>query len=126
MVENSGNLPSFILEDVCKIYDFGNYRQIKDNKSPYLLCAFQSNDSQTGGYHIAHIPAQTYDIFPSEPFKWDEDFSNVLSTLQKRFYTEWLPTADYDRIEGANFEIYGGTGEYGYIELWYPVVKKIV
>ncbi len=25
------------------------------------------------------------------------------------------------RIDGPNFEIYGGDREYGYIELWYPV-----
>lgn len=60
----------------------------------------------------------------SEKFKWDDELFKVLSTMQKRFYSEWLPTAGYDRADSANFEIYGGTNEYGYIELWFPVVKK--
>jgi hypothetical protein len=29
----------------------------------------------------------------------------VLRNLQKRFYSEWLPTANYERVAGANFEI---------------------
>lgn len=75
-------------------------------------------------FEIAIIPAQTYAIFPSKRFKWDEDFSSTLTTLQKRFYSEWLPTSNYEKIDGAEFEIYGGNSEYCYIELWYPVVKK--
>lgn len=44
--------------------------------------------------------------------------------MQKKFYSEWLPTTNYERADGANFEIYGGTEEYGYIELWFPIIKK--
>jgi len=50
--------------------------------------------------------------------------SKILTDMQKRFYSEWLPTVNYERAEGANFEIYGGDEENGYIELWFPVVKK--
>lgn len=121
---NTGELPDFVAQDLCRIHGVEYYRKTEENTFPYMLCAFVSKGSNTDGYKIAHIPAQTYAIFPSERFRWDEDFSKVLSTLQKRFYSEWLPTADYVRAEGANFEIYGGTNEYGYIELWFPVVKK--
>lgn len=31
---------------------------------------------------------------------------------------------DLCKIHGAEFEIYGGTKVYGYIEIWYPVVRK--
>lgn len=55
---------------------------------------------------------------------WNDDFFQILVSMQKRFYSEWLPTTTYKRADGANFEIYGGTPEYGYIELWFPVVKK--
>lgn len=44
--------------------------------------------------------------------------------MQKRFYSEWLPTANYERADSANFEIYGGDENYGYLELWFPVHKK--
>ena len=56
--------------------------------------------------------------------KAPENFGEILGNLQKRFYSEWLPTANYERVPGANFEIYGGDKDYGYIELWYPVRKK--
>jgi len=89
-----------------------------------MLCSFVGKNSNTEGYSIAHIPAQIYAIFPSERFQWDEDLARILTTLQRRFYTEWLPTSNYEKIEGAEFEIYCGNREYGYIELWYPVAKK--
>ncbi len=124
LFSNSGKLPNFIAKDLCKIHGVEHYRNTGDGTFPYMLCAFRSSDSNVDGYQIAHIPSQTYAIFPSEPFRWDEDFGKILNTLQKRFYTEWLPTADYNRVDGPNFEIYGGTNDMGYIELWYPVVKK--
>lgn len=124
LFSNSGTLPSFVAQDLCKIHGVENYRKTGEQTFPYMLCAFRSKDSKVEDYQVAHIPAQTYAIFSSELFRWDEDFSNVLGTLQKRFYSEWLPTTDYVRADGPNFEIYGGTPETGYIELWYPVMKK--
>lgn len=120
LFEASGDLPDFLPQDLCKIHGVENYRKTFGNTYSYMLCAFVSENSQTKGYKIRHIPSQTYAIFPSERFKWDEIFG-VLENLQKRFYSEWLPTAKYERIDGPNFEIYGGDREYGYIELWYPV-----
>lgn len=124
LISNAGELPSFLSLDLCKIHAVEYYKKTEGNTFPYMLCAFVSNNSKPEGYKTIHIPAQTYVIFPSERFKWGEEFYKVLNNLQKRFYSEWLPTAEYERAEGANFEIYGGTEEYGYIELWYPVVKK--
>lgn len=124
LFSSAGSLPNFVAQNLCSIHGVENYRKTEGNTFPYMLCAFVSKDSHTEGYQKVQIPAQTYAIFPSKPFRWDADFGKVLSDLQKRFYSEWLPTADYERIDGANFEIYGGTKDYGYIELWYPVVKK--
>lgn len=124
LFKDSGNLPPFISQDLCKIHGAANYRKTEENTFPYMLCCFVGNNSNTEGYNIAHIPAQTYAIFPSKKFRWDKDFSTVLNTLQKRFYSEWLPTSNYEKADGAEFEIYGGNEEYGYIELWYPVVKN--
>jgi len=121
LFNSSGSLPKFISQDLCKIHGVENYRKTEENTFPYMLCAFVSESSKTDDYKIQHIPSQTYAIFPSEKFKWDEDFNEVLRNLQKRFYSEWLPTANYQRVAGANFEIYGGDREYGYIELWFPV-----
>lgn len=123
LFKNSGELPSFISQDLCKIHGAANYRKTEDNTFPYMLCCFVSKNSNTKGYHIAHIPEQTYAIFPSKRFDWDE-IGIIRNALEKRFYTEWLPTSNYEKIDSAEFEIYGGTQEYGYIELWYPVVMK--
>lgn len=125
LFKDSGKLPLFISQDLCKIHGAINYKKTEDNTFPYMLCAFIGNNSNTEGYSIAHIPSQTYAIFPSPKFKWDEDFGTVLTTLQKKFYGEWLPTSNYEKIDGAEFEIYGGNQEYGYIELWYPIVKNL-
>lgn len=124
LFSNSGDLPSFISQDLCKIHGVENYRKTEENTFPYMLCAFVSHNSNTEGYKTARIPTQTYAVFSSEKFKWDDDFFNILTTMQKRFYSEWLPTANYERADAANFEIYGGTQEYGYIELWFPIIKK--
>jgi AraC family transcriptional regulator len=120
---NSGELPPFITQDLCKIHGAANYRKTEENTFPYMLCCFVDKSSNTKGYNIAHIPEQTYAIFPSKRFKWEE-IGVVRNGLEKRFYSEWLPTSNYEKVEGAEFEIYGGDQEYGYIELWYPVVKK--
>lgn len=117
----SGNLPKFVSQDLCKIHGAENYRKTEGNTFPYMLCSFVSDSSNADGYKIQHIPVQTYAIFPSEKFKWNEGFAEILKNLQKRFYSEWLPTANYERVAGANFEIYGGDREHGYIELWFPV-----
>ncbi len=121
---SAGELPSFISMDLCKVHAVENYRITEEDTFPYMLCAFVSKDSKTDGYKVIHIPSQTYVIFTSDHFKWGEDLSNVLKSLHKSFYTEWLPTANYVKADGANFEIYGGTEEYGYIEVWYPILKK--
>ena len=120
LFEASGDLPDFVPSDLCKIHGVENYRKTFGNTFPYMLCAFVSENSKTKGYKVQHIPSQTYAIFPSEKFKWDEAFG-VLENLQKRFYSEWLPTTNYERVDGPNFEIYGGDREYGYIELWFPI-----
>lgn len=123
LFRDAGQLPPHVPQDLCKIHGVEHYRTTAGNTFAYMLCAFVSDSSRTAGYRVAHIPAQTYAIFPSEKFRWDDDFFTVLADLQKRFYTEWLPTAQYERADGPNFEIYGGTRDYGYIELWYPVKK---
>lgn len=124
LFSNAGDLPPFVAQDLCKIHGAINYRKTAANTFPYMLCCFSNDKSKTGDYNTAHIPSQTYAIFPSQKFKWDEDFGTILTTLQKRFYSEWLPTANYEKADGAEFEIYGGTPEFGYIELWYPILKK--
>ena len=124
LCEAAGDLPEFIAQNLCKVHAVENYRKTEGNTFAYMLCAFESKSSKTDGYKKIHIPSQTYAVFSSDKFRWGDEFNDVLMTMQKRFYSEWLPTANYERADAANFEIYGGDEELGYLELWFPVNKK--
>jgi AraC family transcriptional regulator len=127
LVLNAGDGHKLLAHTSCKVHAVEYYRKTEENTFPYMLCAFVSKNSKTDGYKVAHIPAQTYVIFSSETFESDDgnnEFFKILGDMQKCFYSEWLPTANYERAEGANFEIYGGTPERLTVELWYPIVAK--
>jgi AraC family transcriptional regulator len=92
-----------------------------------MLCAFVSKNSKTDGYKDAHIAAQTYLVLHSDTFKRDykeNDFFKLYDIMYKAFYSEWLPTANYEAADGASFEIYGGSGNELTLELWYPIIPK--
>jgi AraC family transcriptional regulator len=48
----------------------------------------------------------------------------AIDILYKRFYREWLPASEFEKADGPEMELYGGTLQKGYLELWMPVVKK--
>lgn len=120
LYEDAGDLPDFAEANYCKIHAIENYRKTEGNTFAYMLFAFKTQNSKTDGYTQIHIPSQTYAVFTSDKFEW-KDFDEVLSNMQKRFYSEWLPTAKYERADAANFEIYGGDDDFGYLELWFPI-----
>jgi AraC family transcriptional regulator len=124
LAADAGDLPGFLPPGACKVHAVEYYRKTEDNTFPYMLCAFVSKNSRLSGYSVVRIPAQTYVVFSTEKVKWGDEFFTTLTTMQKRFYSEWLPTAKYERADGPNFEIYGGTEEYGNIALWFPIVAK--
>jgi AraC family transcriptional regulator len=110
----------------CGINGACGYRDTGRDTFPYMLFAFAGPDSKTEGYTVVEIPAQTYAIFPSEPFKWDNKIGETINALYQRFYREWLPGSGYELLEGAgDFEIYDGDTKLGQVELWYPIAKKI-
>ena len=120
---NSGEAPGFTVKDACRVHAAENYRITEDNTFPYMMFSFVTKGCRPEGYKTVHIPAQTYAIFPTERFKWEE-IGPVVHETHRRFYNEWLPTANYERADGPNFEIYAGDTEYGHLELWFPIVKK--
>ena len=125
---NAGNSHSLLSHTQCKVHGVMNYRKTEENTFPYMLCAFVSKNSKTDGYKVVRIPAQTYVVLHSDTFKRDykeSDFFKLYGIMQKAFYSEWLPTAKYEKADGPEFEIYGGTGgEDLTLELWYPIVSK--
>lgn len=122
LAANAGDLPSFADKSLYNVHAACSYRTTDNASFPYALFAFKSQSSRTDGYTTMTVPAQTWAIFPSELFEW-EAFDGIIEGLYKRFYTEWLPTAGYEQVEGAELEIYGGKDGRSYVELWFAVRK---
>lgn len=123
LASDSGDLPQFVCQNLSKVHGVCDYKQTEPGTFAYMQCAFKNKNSKTDGYTVVNIPAYTWVIFPSEKFKWDQ-VAEVFNNLNKRFYTEWLPTAEYEQANGMNFDVYGGDANMGYLELWYAVKKK--
>ncbi|MDD4125059.1 MAG: effector binding domain-containing protein [Eubacteriales bacterium] len=123
LAADAGDLPPFIGQNMCRVHGVCDYKQTESGKFAYMQCAFKSKNSRVEGYTVADIPANTWVIFPSGRFKWDE-VGDVINNLNKRFYSEWLPTAEYEQVNGMSFEVYGGDCDMGYVELWFAVEKK--
>lgn len=122
LAANAGELPSFVSQDLYKVHAVCSYRKTGNETFPYMLCAFKSESSKTDGYSTITIPAHTWAIFHSDPFTWDK-FDETIETLYRRFFSEWLPTAGYEQVDGLDFEIYGGAAGLSYVELWFAVRK---
>jgi len=123
LFKDAGNLPTFVNQNLCKVHAVCSYKKTTEDTFPYMVGALRSEDSCANGYTVAEIPAHTWAIFPSGKYNWD-DFDKVIGTMYKRFFTEWLPTSNYDQVGGLGLELYGGDDELGYVELWFAVNKK--
>ncbi|MEK4439143.1 AraC family transcriptional regulator [Paenibacillus sp. FSL K6-2862] len=120
--EHAGHLPTSINQDYHKVHAVCSYKKTEEDTFPYMLCAFQSDSSKADGYTRITIPAHTWAIFSSDPFNWDQ-FDETIDSLYKRFFSEWLPTAGYEQVDGMEFEITGGKEELYFVELWFAVRK---
>ena len=120
--ERAGELPSFVSQHLHSVHAVCSYRKTGSDTFPYMLCAFKGESSDTDGYSTVTIPAHTWAIFPSEPHSWDQ-FDETIETLYRRFYTEWLPTAGYEQVDGIEFEMYGARDGLNDVELWFAVRK---
>ncbi len=118
----AGHLPSFVSGNLHPVHAVCSYRRTGPDTFPYMLCAFKDESSNTDGYTSVRIPAHTWVIFPSEPHPWDQ-FGQTIETLYKRFYSEWLPTAGYEQVDGMEFEMTGVKDGLNYLELWFAVRK---
>lgn len=98
----AGVPPSFVKQDLYPVHAVCSYRNTGPDTFPYMLCAFKEGAGSTEGYASATIPAHTWAIFPSDPHQWDQ-FDETIETMYRRFYTEWLPTAGYEQVDGGEF-----------------------
>jgi AraC family transcriptional regulator len=114
---------SMFIQDMCRIHGLMNYKKISDTMYGYMQCSFVTPESKTDGYAIFEVPSTTWAVFPAYLNNWD--VGEAITKINKAFYSEWLPTSEYEKADSPEFEMYGGgTPEKGYIEFWMPIVKK--
>ncbi|MGH4125996.1 MAG: AraC family transcriptional regulator [Clostridium sp.] len=111
--------------ELCSVNAVCDYREIGGSRFAYMLCAFKTSKSVTEGFTVVDIPAATWAIFTSEEYG-EGEIASATQDLVKRVYTEWLPTAGYEKLDGYEFEMYY-TKENGknYTETWIRVAKKV-
>ena len=119
----SGVLPPFVNSELSSVHAACDYRETESGTFPYMLCAFRTQDSKPGGFTVVDIPSHTWAIFPTGFFDWD-DCGEVLGSLYKRIFAEWLPTSNYEQVGSLDMELYGGDDKQGYIEIWLAIQKK--
>jgi len=123
LAADAGELPAFVGKDLGKVHSVFAYRQTEPGTFPVMACAFRGPNSNTAGYTLVDIPAHTWAIFPSEKHE-EKDSDTVLVQLNKRIYSDWLPTANYELVSDLEMEVNGGEGENIFVEVWVPVRKK--
>lgn len=113
----SAGYPS-IVNAVC------GYRNLEGTTFPYMLCVLKTPLSNTANYTVVDIPKATWAVFVNDPHDI-EDTPNAVQNLTSRIYTDWLPTANYELVEGYEFEMYycDFNGKC-YEEAWVRVVPK--
>jgi AraC-type DNA-binding domain-containing proteins len=97
------------------------YRTINDDSIPYMLFAFKTEKSDVEGFTVVDVPPSTWAIFKSE-LHTVEETSNALTGLIKRIYSDWLPTANYTKVENFEFELTYKVKDKYYSEIWIRVM----
>lgn len=120
---DAGDLPPFVGSNLRKVHGICDYKQTESGTFAYMQCAFVSENSKVDGYTVADIPANLWVVLSSEKFK-RHNVVEAVDNLHKRFFSEWLPTSEYEQANDMNFEVYGEDSDMNYVELWYPIKKK--
>jgi AraC family transcriptional regulator len=117
-LKKSANYPSG-LNAVC------GYRETGGTTFPYMIFCIKTPLSDTTGYTVVEVPAGTYAVFTNKPHGI-EDTSRETQALNARVYTDWLPTSNYEMVEGFDFEMYYDTMDGKcYEEIWHRVKPKM-
>ncbi len=107
------------------VHSICSYKQLESNTFPYMLFVFKTENSNIDGYTQVDVPASTWAIFKSEKYKDTESTPRVIQDLVKRVYTDWLPTANYNKVDGYDMELYlQDKDEMYYCETWIRVTPK--
>jgi AraC family transcriptional regulator len=106
------------------IHAICQYRETGGNTFPYMLFAYKTKESETNGFVEVEVPSATWAIFRTREHT-EAETSEVIQNLTKRVYTEWLPTANYEKVDGYELELYYRTDDGKcYCETWIRVLPK--
>lgn len=84
------------------------------------MIAVPSGQKPIGGMEEAEIPARTWAIFCGEG-----ECPKAIQELERRIYTEWLPSSGYEYDRGPDVELYVSPNpQQAKFEVWVPVKKK--
>ncbi len=113
------------IRDLTPVNAICDYSSTGGSTFPYMLFAFKADKSNTDGYRVLEVPAATWAIFKSREHT-EEETTAVIQDLIKRVYTDWLPTANYEKVNGFELEMYYGNPGSGkcYCETWIRVAPK--
>lgn len=109
---------------LCGVNAICDYEDMEGTEFPYMLCAMKTDKSKTNGYKVVKVPSATWAIFRNEPHPIEET-SMAVQTLNRRVYTDWLPTSNYKKIDGYELEVYySDNNNMYYEETWIRVVPQ--
>lgn len=109
--------------ELCLINAICDYRNTEGSAFPYMLFAFQTPKSKADGYAQVIVPQATWAVFRSLKHSIDTTSASVQG-LFRRIYSEWLPNAPYEKVEGYEMELYYGAGDQYHEEIWIRVTPK--
>lgn len=81
------------------------YRETGGTTFPYMLFAFKGEHSDLSGYTQVEVPASTWAAFSTDPHEI-ADTTAAVQDLTRRIYTEWLPGAGFEKVDGYDMELY--------------------
>lgn len=70
----------------------------------YMIALFAEKGADTNGFSLIKAPAATWAIFRSEEFE-QNPYGGEIPKLFQSAYKEWLPSSEYDKVEGCDGEI---------------------
>ncbi|MBF4694935.1 AraC family transcriptional regulator [Fusibacter ferrireducens] len=132
--EENNEIPAFW--DTCKAD--GTFRVLEKKATRhdvYGLCAPVSKESPYFDYGIGMVydgesVPEGYTLWEVKPtlwavFKCMGDNGDCIEETWKRFYSEFLPSSDYNMLDDTDFELYEENPTPGcFCELWIPIEKK--
>lgn len=88
----------------------------------HLIGVLTTEDKISNLLDKVEVPAYTWAIFPNEG-----PFPSTLQETMAKIYSEWLPSSNYELINGPTFsftKMNQDKKDYAYSEVWIPVKKR--